>query len=136
MRITNEKIILAIGLFLLLGVVLWNHVFVSYADTFWWYDMVLHFFGGVMVAMILLYSAEKWPEFIQLPGNRFMRFVVAVSFVALIGVLWEFYEYALDYVFRSFDLQLPDTLSDLFFDLFGASCVAAAEALLKRDLIN
>lgn len=132
MRIINQKNILAIGLLLLVGQAGWNSILISRGEMFWWYDMVLHFLGGVMVAMILLYYAEKWPSFIQLPGNWFVRFIFVVSFVALIGVLWEFYEYALDYVFRSFDLQLSDTLSDLFFDLFGASFIAASHSLLKK----
>ena len=132
MKLINEKTILIFGLLLLVGQAGWNSFLITHGEKLWWYDMLLHFLGGMMVAMLLLHYAEKWPSFIQLPGNRFVRFVCIVSFVALIGVFWEFYEYAAGYVFRAFDLQLPDTLSDLFFDLAGASVVAAMYEFLKK----
>lgn len=47
-------------------------------------------------------------------------FVFVLSFVALIAVLWEFFEWGIDVVFRSATQGgLEDTLGDLFFGLLG-----------------
>ena len=52
--------------------------------------------------------------------------VVIISFTSLIGVFWEFFEYFFDKIIAPqseeielAQLGLADTLSDLFFDLFG-----------------
>ncbi len=132
MRFIDQKNILALGLILLLGQAGWNSFLISRGDVFWWYDMALHFLGGMMVAMMLLYYGERWPDYIQLPNNVFARFLFVLSFVAIIGIFWEFYEYAADYVFKAFDLTLSDTLSDLLLDLLGAGFVASIAAFFKR----
>lgn len=81
--------------------------------------MALHFLGGVMVAAIFIILAKEKFLLIELPTGYFPGLLAIASFVALIGVFWEFYEYLLDYFLYIYQMQLSDTLSDLFFDLFG-----------------
>ena len=90
----------------------------------WWLDSVLHFSGGfwlAALAIFVLVSREK----IYSSEHPFFLFFIAMSFVALMGMLWEFSEYGLDLFFgrvgQTTALQqgLKDTMSDLFFDLAG-----------------
>lgn len=58
--------------------------------------------------------------------NRMVFFVIMIGVVALVGVLWEFFELILDrYIMHTGFTYLPrvfeDTLSDLFMDLLGGA---------------
>ncbi len=58
--------------------------------------------------------------------DGFYSFIIFIGFVALTGVLWEFFELVLDrYLIHNGYSFLPgvyeDTLSDLFFDLLGGT---------------
>jgi len=72
------------------------------------------------------YSAKISPKTKDLPN--FYALVVVISFVALIGVFWEFYELIMDRLITKNNyisiLQsggLIDTMKDLFVDLLGGS---------------
>jgi len=121
MFIANKKFILAIAVFLLISQAVWGSMLMMRPNAFWWVDIILHFFGGLMVAAILLGFLEEKPHIFILSQNKFFSLIVIVSFVALIGVLWEFYEYALDYFLVIHQMKLSDTLFDLFFDLLGGA---------------
>ena len=100
----------------------------------WWLDMVLHFLGGVLLVVFAFWflfvykknpgiESKDWIPKIPKP----LLFLGLVSFAVLGGVLWEFLEFSWDYFFAKpysaelAQLTLEDTLSDLFFDLVGAS---------------
>ena len=88
-------------------------------------DKPMHFLGGVLAVSLLLYFFEKRPDLFSLPENKSVSLIIIVSFAALIGLLWEFYEYSVEYYFfrlsgvTVLDMALGDTLGDLFFDLLG-----------------
>lgn len=121
MFIADKKFVLLIAALLLIGQLSWNSIFLKQPDKFWWVDMLLHFLGGVMVASIFFILAEEKFPLIELPGGYWAGVLAAASFVVLIGVFWEFYEYLLDYFLYVRQMELPDTLSDLFFDLLGGT---------------
>lgn len=90
----------------------------------WWLDSALHFSGGfwlAALAIFILISREK----IYSSEHPLFLFLVVISFVALMGVLWEFSEYGLDLLFErageaaALQQGFKDTMSDLFFDLAG-----------------
>ena len=79
--------------------------------------MIEHFLGGVWVASLM---------FCLMRNGSSPTFLYILGFVAFIGVGWEFFEFILDrYITMAGYTYLPgvyeDTLSDLFFDLFGGS---------------
>lgn len=89
----------------------------------WYYawrsmDIMMHFLGGFVFGMLglALLRTEKLSS-----ANRLL---FVLGFVALIGVIWEFQEYAVDY-YRLIatdkweSLTLTDTLADLMNDLVG-----------------
>lgn len=110
--------------------------------TYQWFDIPMHFLGGFWVAAAFLYLNPKSEiqnfKFFQLP-DYLISFIAALSFVALIGVFWEFFEFFCD-VFISpkgyyFQVGAVDTLADLFFDLFGGAAAFFAN-LIARDYNN
>ena len=92
---------------------------------YWWIDVLLHFAGGLWTFVLARYVASRCGLEISGRGKKIATLILFVSFVALVGVLWEWFELFYDrYVFHTGFTYLPgvfeDTLADLFFDLFGA----------------
>ncbi len=92
-----------------------------------WFDVPMHFAGGVIMTWLAL---ALWRQciiklvFKPACNARYQVLVQAtiiLGFVALIGIVWEWYEW----VFVSQAMTLGDTLADLWFDLFGAVCALA-----------
>ncbi len=95
-----------------------------------WLDKPMHVLGGFWVALVFIYLNNRF----RLAGDdRFWVFLLmGLSFVALIGVFWEFAEFAFDFLeknlFRwvyytsgSYVNWYYDTLIDLFDDLLGGA---------------
>lgn len=110
----------------------------------WWADIALHFSGGIFVGLLALWfifnkaslpmQKEKLPFYIV--------FISVISFAALVGVLWEFYEFILDQItgYKSSTIvmqeNLKDTMGDLFFDLLGASLSLVFLKFKKADYVS
>jgi hypothetical protein len=97
-----------------------------------WLDEVLHFIAGAWVALLWWHmlgrrSFDMIKESVQ---HKAVFILLTLSFVALIGVLWEFFEFGLDAVVMArygFPLNQPsigDTLSDLLLDILGGLSLA------------
>ena len=100
----------------------------GYYDRFPWYDLMLHFFSGILLGLIgfvLLYLLnQNSPENVNLsPG--FISFF-AFSFSMTMSAIWEIFEFATD-LFFGLNMQksgLLDTMSDLIVNTAGALIVA------------
>jgi len=83
----------------------------------------MHFFGGFWVAMFFVWLYHS--KINQLPN--YSTILIILSFVALIGVFWEFLEFFYNVFISSkgyrgyMQLSAADTIADLFFDLIGGS---------------
>ena len=139
-----SKLLIAFLVFILVF-----HAFATFNYWYWiylWLDMPMHFLGGFWVAMAFVYLISKY----QFPvSNEFLKqnslsfFIVILSFVAFIGVSWEFYEFFSDIVFfskgylRIMQFGAADTIKDLFFDLLGGSVFLLIYRLIfkKKDII-
>ena len=90
-------------------------------ETLWWFDMPMHFLGGVCVMYLCVVSA--WPLLRKgMPVAPYIRRCVLAG-IAL-GLLWELFEYIL-YRYSGGPVFIPlDSLSDVFFDCAGI-CAAA-----------
>jgi hypothetical protein len=98
--------------------------------SIWWFDMLMHFLGGFWLGMVFVWFFKvRQREFSVNP-----RFVIRlVAWILLIGVAWELFEYYfINYVAQN-NFDLLDTLSDLFFDLFGGILSGAG---LSSGIIN
>ena len=115
-----------IGIFIFLFAA---HIFAILTSAYWsiwWYDNLLHLIGGIAVGMFAIWFIYDLNKIKSPDWSFFFMTVVIISFTSLIGVFWEFFEYFFDKIIAPqseeielAQLGLADTLSDLFFDLFG-----------------
>ena len=116
------------------------HVFATIYSWYWtytWFDMPMHFLGGFWLAMVYFWLRQKTRinadvntdehRFIGINKYKSALWIVihCLSFVILIGVFWEFFEFLFDIFVSSKGYSgvaqqgVADTMSDLFFDLLG-----------------
>lgn len=92
----------------------------------WWFDMPMHFFGGMAVFFLIAYVLHNWGANLHFKHGVFVKLIFLTI---LAGIAWEVYEY-LAQIFISHDAwNMVDTLSDLCFDSLGA---VAGAFLVKR----
>lgn len=85
----------------------------------WYYDMIEHLLGGILIAgLFIYYSYVRQAD--QFPRKFWFAFLGVVAFVALVAVVWEFYEYAANALSNSEQNTLADTIKDLAMGLSGA----------------
>lgn len=95
-------------------------IFLGVYDAFNNLGMMMHFLGGVSVGysffLVLNYFESEY--FLKL--NKFFMVLFVTSLVAFIAVLWEFYEFAVDYFFSTnWQASIGDTMLDLLLGIFG-----------------
>ncbi len=111
-------------------------VFLHWYSLVWWFDMPMHFLGGLSVcyfsAMVWLNCFEGktvarifwnknvlgFPFRAKLSNARFL--FDAVLTTLLIGVLWEGLEFYLFMQYGNPPFIMLDSFSDIFFDIAGA----------------
>jgi hypothetical protein len=113
---------LAILIFFVFAVNFLANKFYWYSSI-WYFDMIMHFLGGSVVAFVYfwLFSMPilKFQDYIQSDGLD-VRFILrTIIFVFFVGVAWEFFEYTFNNVIAKNTFNLLDTISDIFFDLAG-----------------
>jgi uncharacterized membrane protein YjdF len=92
-----------------------------------WFDQVLHFSGGFLVAMFFS-SYLKEQLFV---GSKLKNTLIIVGVAIFIGVIWEFLEYLASLtligpIYTTFHIKayfigdLDDTINDLLMDILGA----------------
>lgn len=128
MLIADKKFILLLFIVLILGEVGWTYFDIGKQPSFWWLDNLLHFLGGVMAAGLIL-NFRPLADVLN-NGTFVIKVLLLAALVLLVGVFWEFYEYAADYFFNRYlgnfflGMTVMDTLSDLAFDLLGGGTAA------------
>lgn len=84
-------------------------------SSIWWFDMPMHFFGGIFLASISIFII--YHKFISFNLKHQILFV-GVSVFA-IGVGWEVFEIFIDKFITLQTFNSLDTTSDILFDLSG-----------------
>lgn len=130
------------GILFLILIFLVNLIFglgFKFYSRFFYFDTILHFWGGFFVAMVMNhYLKEFWGlnKSSSKKENRFLKKLFAkksliiISMTVFFGVIWEFFEYLItqifgDYLLKNFNKiccigNLDDTIEDLFIDLAGS----------------
>ena len=117
---------------LILGIAIFHNVATAHYIywNFRWSDMVVHFFGGLWIALTSFWVCRFWIQ----GGNReytLMEIVfVTVGVAFLVGVLWEVFEFSMDIVSYS-SLYVADTISDILMDVLGS--IFALYVVLKLE---
>jgi hypothetical protein len=100
----------------------------AYYTQFWWWDAMLHTLSGVIIGAIgfmIVYILNSDPR-VQIKISPAFVALFALCFAVSIGVVWEIFEFSMDYFF-ALNMQksgLVDTMSDLIVDLIGALIVS------------
>lgn len=100
-----------------------------------WLDMLMHFFGGVWIALTILWVYYLSGKFKNIPENRrhiTYVYILAGTVAGVIGVLWEVFEFSLDLfiTFNEFN-GLYDTASDILLAVIGA--LFAAKYFIHKE---
>ena len=81
-------------------------------SSVWFFDMIMHFLGGVWVGFGLLW--------LFVPKVFNFKVVFQILFgVILVGLAWEVFEFLVNENIAKNPFDLKDTTSDLFFDTLG-----------------
>jgi hypothetical protein len=126
-------------------VVFFTHALATIFFGYWklpWLDILLHFSGGMVAASVFLYFVNRQRSLFNFISVWWIVLLIAVSFTALVGVGWEFFEFILDSISKTrgtvWQLQggLVDTLSDLLMDLIGGAALVLAFIFSERNHKN
>ncbi|HEV7301423.1 MAG TPA: hypothetical protein VGN72_18820 [Tepidisphaeraceae bacterium] len=100
---------------------------------FWWWDLVLHTASGFLlgiIGFIVLFVLNQTDEVPRGMRPSFVCFF-GVTFAVTLGVVWEIFEFGVDWFFPALDMQsqhsgsgVTDTMKDLIVDTLGAVVVA------------
>ncbi len=86
----------------------------NYYWAIWWYDIMMHFLGGV-----LIFSALRW--FDSWRNTSLARTIPRVLLVVMVvGLGWELYELYFGLTFVGDNIYLSDMIIDLVMNLVGA----------------
>lgn len=86
--------------------------------TFWWFDIVVHFLGGLW-AGLALYWLFYLSGYTKTLGDRYFAAIILLGTLA-VGAGWEIFEYALKLTFTSRQNYILDTEIDMIMDMLGA----------------
>jgi hypothetical protein len=104
---------------------------IDFYYRFWWWDVVLHTSSGFLLGMVgwialfLLNQTDHLPRGIK---PSFLC-VFGLTFAVTLGVAWEIFEFAVDRIWPSVNMQSnesggADTMHDLIVNTMGAAVVA------------
>ena len=100
----------------------------AYYIKFWWWDLLLHTSSGILfgfAGFFLVYILNKEKK-VNLHLNPFFIALFSFALANMIGVIWEIFEFSLDYVI-GLNMQksgLVDTMGDLIVNSIGSLFVA------------
>ncbi len=103
------RVAMLIGLIFVLNFV--AEKFHLYYST-WYFDMFMHFLGGVWLGMLLIW-------FFKVDSFSLRQVFKVILGVLVIGVAWEIFEFVFINTVAEFPFDLADTISDMLFDLSG-----------------
>jgi len=96
-------------------------------DAIWWFDMPMHFLGGVVISFLLAYLFYSF--LIKKEATQSVIFLIFG--VIVVGIGWEVFEYIFKNVIAGQFFNTLDTISDVCFDLAGG---AAGIFLVKNKI--
>jgi len=110
----KEIVILAVVVAFLHKMALSFHLYWSV----WWFDILLHFLGGVTIGVIALFVFFT-SGYIKYPSrHQIVVLSIVLGSVFIVGLVWELWE-----LFAGFSNVIEDcgdTITDLVVDLIGA----------------
>jgi hypothetical protein len=95
--------------------------------VYWWYDIMMHFLGGVLIG-----GLATWVFLYRKPSSS-LAHVCAITFgaILLVGLGWEWFEYSTGQYVGQPGVAFDTTL-DLVMDVIGAMLVTPLVARFVR----
>ena len=94
--------------------------------SYWWFDNVMHFLGGLAIGLFLYWFFYRS----NIVSSRQAPWALVIAGTIVVGVGWEIFEYVMHFTYTSKESYVFDTSLDLLMDLLGA-CAACLAARLK-----
>ncbi|OGD69380.1 hypothetical protein A3I18_02375 [Candidatus Campbellbacteria bacterium RIFCSPLOWO2_02_FULL_35_11] len=115
-----KRDIFIISFLLVLFIAALNELAVNYFFYWriWWFDILMHFLGGLWVGLSALWLYVFSDYFKNPRRDAEFIFVLSVSSVAVVGIGWEVFEFLIESNYSSGYIE--DTILDLIMDLIGA----------------
>ena len=128
----KQLLIFNIGLVFLIAVL--NKIALNFFLywRFWWFDILMHFLGGLWVGIIILWL-YYYSGYIKRPiESKKYVFWLSVISVIIVGLGWEIFEFIIEVDFSN--NYVGDTLLDLIMDTIGA--VVAFWVIIKARIVE
>ena len=87
-----------------------------------WFDMPMHFSGGVWLAGMAVWLYPLFKTELPRPFSKIL--LICITTALGVGLTWEIYEAIISYITVLHINAMLDTLSDLLFDILGGTTVA------------
>ncbi len=92
-----------------------------------WFDMPMHFLGGLWLGLVALWWYTR-----DVVLTTFRMFTISLLTVLVIGILWELFEFSMDtFIIISEQNSVFDTITDIIFDIIGG-LVAVVYFIFKK----
>ena len=128
----NYRIRLPIEVDFIVTLLLYLHFVLGEYDHFYikfsWWDLLLHGGNSIILGFLGFILAYSLMLTSKISTKPILASLFALSFAVFIGVLWEIFEFSMDYFF-GFTMQksgLVDTMTDLMMDVAGGAVVSGA----------
>lgn len=109
--------------FALLLVLYIGAIWFGWFDTYAWFDIPMHFLGGLWVGALFLFLSRGFFQH-EMYGHAIERLKIVslmVAYGSFVGVLWELFEFVMSSYWEIFKQNsIQDTLGDLTMDMIGA----------------
>lgn len=90
--------------------------------TLSWFDTAVHFFGGIVTALVVYIILARLKLLKYKTPFRFIITIIIASFC--VGFFWEIVEYVVNILIPVYAFDIVDTVSDLIADTCGATLSA------------
>lgn len=106
-------------------------------EKFWWWDSMLHFVAGLYLTIIGIYLInDAFTPRNETTHKRFVLFssIFAFSFTEAMGILWEIFEFAGDFIMKTHMVKgsYEDSGVDLLVKTIGALIVSVIYYIKNR----
>ena len=100
-------------------------LFFNFYSIFPWFDIPMHFIGGISVGITYFLILQFFQKKNYLRMDSFFKVLFIFALVSLTAVFWELFEFSAEFL-TGFDLQgtLNDTMLDLFLGMLGGFLTA------------
>ena len=85
---------------------------------FWWFDIMMHFLGGLWIGLVSLWTYYFSGFFKNLNQKYSFIFLLSIISVCVIGIGWEIFEILIDPEYFQ-EGYISDTILDLIMDVIG-----------------